>query len=210
MLYQYFAILLMLLGFAIPVPVPDGVFIAEEVQNLNVRQTEPPHQEYVINLDQNSQMLWMEITYAGAFDAFGKPPGTPKGLNAYKALTTVIGYMLNPPTNAWENGNVYRAPHGQCRVLYCNGENFGVSLCSKRKGEDVEVSLNGHSIGLIVMEWLEEFRWQRAEPRKKMDGDFRTPNFGRSYWSEDPSWSINFEECGNTFVDFEANVLHDV
>ncbi|KAK6358047.1 hypothetical protein TWF730_007401 [Orbilia blumenaviensis] len=150
--------------------------------------------------------FWLEMAYGKTFEEGGlfqnaKGENMPK----YESLGSLIEYMSKPPTD----GKQFNAPHGKCRVLYCNGANFGISLCSRRKGGDKEVSLDGRSIASIVGEWMEEFKWQRALPREKSDGSFKTPNYGRSYWSEDPAWSVNFEECGNNFVGFGSDVLHD-
>ncbi|KAK6347986.1 hypothetical protein TWF718_005806 [Orbilia javanica] len=208
MLSQLFTIILLFLTFGGAIPVPGDGSIDNGPNNLESRQT--GHQEYIVNLDEKSQPFWLEVAYGEAFSeggVFKNPIGNQ--LKKYHTLKTVIDYMLHQPPATWKTLGLYHAPHGKCRVLYCDGENLGVSLCSRRQGDEPTVSLSGRAVGNIVQEWMEEFKWQRAFPKKKDDGSFTTPIYGRSYWSEDPGWSINFEECGNTFVNFEEDVVHD-
>ncbi|RVD85439.1 uncharacterized protein DFL_003760 [Arthrobotrys flagrans] len=206
--FQFFTILLIFLGLAGTVPVPDKTYVDEELHGLKSR--EGGHQEYIVNLDSQSQPLWLEFAYGDAFSAggvFTNPFGD--NLKKYHTLKTVVNYMLHQPPTTWDTMSSYYAPHGKCKVLYCNGDNFGVSLCSRRQGDDAQVSLSGEAVGHILEEWMEAFKWQKAIPKNKTDGDFKTPIYGRSYWSEDPGWSVNIEECGNTFVNFEEDVAHD-
>ncbi|KAK6501317.1 hypothetical protein TWF481_009158 [Arthrobotrys musiformis] len=210
MIFQYFTILLILLGSATTAPVSRNTPSDKGLYSLKARQT--GHQEHLVNLDEKTQEFWLEMAYGDAFSHGGvfKNPFTDlDGMPKYEAIMKFIDYMFRPPVQTLEKGTTYFVPHGKCRVLYCNGQNFGISLCSRRKGDEAEVSLTKEAVGNIVKEWAEEFKWQRAMPHSKDDGNFKTPIYGRSFWSEDPGWSINFEECGNTLVNFDEDVLHD-
>ncbi|KAK6518249.1 hypothetical protein TWF506_005409 [Arthrobotrys conoides] len=210
MLIQLSTILFAFLGLVGTVPVFNEADVGEELHNLTSRQT--GHQEYIINLDEKSQPFWLELAYGDAFSSAGifkNPIGDD--MKKYFTLKTIIKGLLHPspPVLTVLGGPAYRVPHGKCRVLYCSGENLGVSLCSRRQGEEPEVSINTENIGMIVEEWADAFKWQRALPKPKTDGGFITPIYGRSFWSEDPGWSINIEECGATVVEFGQDVLRD-
>ncbi|KAF3217227.1 hypothetical protein TWF192_005665 [Orbilia oligospora] len=210
MLLRIFTILVAFGGLVGAIPVPDEAHVGEGLLSLKSRQT--GHQEYFINLDEKSQMFWLELAYGDAFftRGFFKNP-VEDNMKKYLTLKDIVKNLLHPLPQVLGSlgGAAYHAPHGKCRVLYCNGSNLGVSLCSRRQGDEPEVSVNSEAIGNIVEEWVEAFKWQRASPKPKTDGDFKTPIYGRSFWSEDPGWSVNIEECGNTPIDFGQDVLHD-
>ncbi|KAF3318922.1 hypothetical protein TWF173_005332 [Orbilia oligospora] len=231
MLLRIFTALLAFGGLVGAMPVPDEARVGstvddntpldEELLSLKSRQTS--HQEYFINVDEKSQMFWLELAYGDAFftRGFFKNP-IEDNMKKYLTLKDIVKNLLHPLPQVLGSlgGAAYRVPHGKCRVLYCNGSNLGVSLCSRRQGDEPEVSVNSEAIGHIVKanpfgipidseEWVEAYKWQRASPKPKTEGDFETPIYGRSFWSEDPGWSVNIEECGNTPIDFGQDVLHD-
>ncbi|KAF3289337.1 hypothetical protein TWF970_003117 [Orbilia oligospora] len=210
MLLRIFTALLAFGGLVGAMPVPDEARVDEELLSLKSRQT--GHQEYFINVDEKSQMFWLELAYGDAFftRGFFKNP-IEDNMKKYLTLKDIVKNLLHPLPQVLGSlgGAAYRVPHGKCRVLYCNGSNLGVSLCSRRQGDEPEVSVNSEAIGHIVEEWVEAYKWQRASPKPKTEGDFETPIYGRSFWSEDPGWSVNIEECGNTPIDFGQDVLHD-
>ncbi|KAF3169526.1 hypothetical protein TWF751_007118 [Orbilia oligospora] len=169
MLLRIFTTLLAFGGLVGAIPVPDEAHVDEGLLSLKSRQT--GHQEYFINLDEKSQMFWLELAYG---DAFFTQPIT--------SLATGLGAFGRSrlPRSPWQ------MPSSILQWLQF-----------------------GEAIGNIVEEWVEAFKWQKASPKPKTEGDFKTPIYGRSFWSEDPGWSVNIEECGNTPIDFGQDVLHD-
>ncbi|KAF3142796.1 hypothetical protein TWF703_000300 [Orbilia oligospora] len=188
MLLRIFTTLLAFGGLVGAIPVPDKAHVDEGLLSLKSRQT--GHQEYFINLDEKSKMFWLELAYGDAFftRGFFKNP-IEDNMKKYLTLKDIVKNLLHPLPQVLGHlgGAAYRVPHGKCRVLYCNGSNLGVSF----------------------EEWVQAFKWQKASPKPKTDGDFKTPIYGRSFWSEDPGWSVNIEECGNTPIDFGQDVLRD-
>ncbi|KAF3934518.1 hypothetical protein ABW19_dt0206034 [Dactylella cylindrospora] len=135
------------------------------------------------------------------------------GQEYHRTLEGVIDEMHGPSKLLFFN-----APHMKCRRVYCDGANLGVSLCSQRNGNSSEpapideVRVYGEVIGSILKEWVGAYRtgYDLVQTTLRIDPTvFTAPIYGLSLWDEDPSWSINVEQCGSVKMGFGEDAVYD-
>ncbi|KAF3937821.1 hypothetical protein ABW19_dt0206619 [Dactylella cylindrospora] len=101
-------------------------------------------------------------------------------------------------------------PHQRCRIIFCAGENIGLSVCSWRSSEDMgEVTVWGEHLGNILGEWLNVFANKKCAATKTSEvfklATLSKATYGFSFMLRDPldDWSVNISKCGSRMVNFE-------